>query len=199
MQQNVDPEVLNRFAIIPKHNRRGIILRCMEKPPNNICGRLSVCARNCRETERVVRGVQPGPLPGKSGRRGIYSFEAVAETRALASTQYAVYSDLGQDLVTAPRLLLAVDGDQAGYPRWAASAQVQDNGLCRPAIRGLSVFICMSSRKRTLSVWKVLLSGTLGLPNASLRRRGGKLPACGPMSLSLNLRAINAVANATVV
>jgi len=62
----------------------------------------------------VVRGVQPGPVPGKSGRRGIYCFETSGEPKALASSQYSVYSDVGYNLVMAPRLHLAIDKDQAG-------------------------------------------------------------------------------------
>ena len=62
----------------------------------------------------VMRGLQPGPLLGRGGERGIFCFETEGKARAIALAQYAVYSDMGHNLLISPRLLLAVDTRQAG-------------------------------------------------------------------------------------
>ena len=53
--QQVDPDVLQRFAAMPKHKRKTIILKCMEKKPDNMDKWLGACARNWADQDLEAR------------------------------------------------------------------------------------------------------------------------------------------------
>ena len=44
-----------------------------------------------------MRGLQPGPIPGKGSARGVYTFRPISNRCAIASAGYAVYSDLAKN------------------------------------------------------------------------------------------------------
>ena len=54
-EQGCDPQVLSRFASLPKHKRRSIIVRCMSKAPDNLSAWLGACARNWEEQDLEAR------------------------------------------------------------------------------------------------------------------------------------------------
>lgn len=54
-EQCCDPQVLTRFAGMPKHKRRSIIVRCMNKMPENLSAWLGACSRNWEEQDLEAR------------------------------------------------------------------------------------------------------------------------------------------------
>ena len=79
-----------------------------------------------------ARGLLPGPLPGKSGRTGIFCFKMGTDSRARASSYYSLYSRLTNDLVVAPRLVLAVDESLVGEPGFGAISAGSGQWLVQP-------------------------------------------------------------------
>ena len=55
LEQQCDAEVLRRFSDMPKNKRKSIILRCMEKKPDNLDAWLFACARNFAEQDLEAR------------------------------------------------------------------------------------------------------------------------------------------------
>ena len=53
--QCCDPQVLARFAGLPKNKRRSIIVRCMSKTPENLSAWLGACVRNWEEQDLEAR------------------------------------------------------------------------------------------------------------------------------------------------
>ena len=53
--QGCDPQVLARFAVMPKQKRRSIIVRCMSKKPDNLSAWLGACIRNFEEQDLEAR------------------------------------------------------------------------------------------------------------------------------------------------
>ena len=54
-EQCCDPQVLARFAAMPKHKRRSIIVRCMNKTPENLSAWIGACIRNWEEQDLEAR------------------------------------------------------------------------------------------------------------------------------------------------
>ena len=71
-EQNCDPQVLARFASMPKQKRKSIIVRCMSKTPENLSAWLGACIRNWEEQDLEARvtgiaSVHRAPAPPGSG------------------------------------------------------------------------------------------------------------------------------------
>ena len=70
----LDPDVLEKFSAVPPTRRKSIVLRCMEKPPDNLSAWLCACSRNYQdqELERRVTGAasvqRPTSLSPAGGR-----------------------------------------------------------------------------------------------------------------------------------
>ena len=47
----LEQEVLDRFSAVPQWRRKSIVLRCMEKPPENLAAWLSACSRNYQDQD----------------------------------------------------------------------------------------------------------------------------------------------------
>ena len=50
-KHHLDGDVLARFAAVPQHRRKSIVLRCMEKCPDNLAAWLSACSRNHQDQD----------------------------------------------------------------------------------------------------------------------------------------------------
>ena len=62
----------------------------------------------------TLRGLEPGPLPGKGGLFGVYVFQPSGYSRAVSSSGYAVYSLIGGSCLASPRYELAAELYRAG-------------------------------------------------------------------------------------
>ena len=62
----------------------------------------------------ILKGIFPGPIPGKSGLVGVFSFETVGRSAAASSSGYAVYSWIGGSYLASPRYDIAAELYRAG-------------------------------------------------------------------------------------
>ena len=89
-EQHCDAQVLSRFAGMPKHKRKSIIIRCMDKKPDNLDAWIGACARNWEEQslEARVTGIAnvhraPPPHSG-SVAQGSHAPAGMAGSSAMA-------------------------------------------------------------------------------------------------------------------
>ena len=50
-KHNIEFEVLQKFSAVPQHRRKSIVLRCMDRPPDNLQAWLCACARNHQDQD----------------------------------------------------------------------------------------------------------------------------------------------------
>ena len=62
----------------------------------------------------ILKGLQPGPLPGKGGMHGVYCYRRCGMSAALKSSGYAVYSWIGGSFLASPRYEVAAEIYRAG-------------------------------------------------------------------------------------
>ena len=64
----------------------------------------------------TLRGLEPGPLRGKGGMLGVYTFRPCGLSAAISSSGYAVYSWIGGSFLASPRYDIAAETYRAGEP-----------------------------------------------------------------------------------
>ena len=63
----------------------------------------------------ILKGLQPGPLPGKGGMHGVYCYRRCGLSAAVKSSGYAVYSWIGGSFLASPRYEVAAEIYRAGH------------------------------------------------------------------------------------
>ena len=96
----------------------------------------------------TLKGIEPGPLPGKGGMHGVYCFRPHGLSAAISSSGYAVYSWIGDTFLASPRYDIVAETYRAGEPEIGKIA-VGEGQLClKPGmyfVRG--VFFHVLSRR----------------------------------------------------
>ena len=77
----------------------------------------------------VMKGLLPGPLPGKGNMRGVYVYRRSGRSLAISSSGYAVYSWIGGEFLASPRYDIAAELYRAGEDD-VGKVSVGDGQLC---------------------------------------------------------------------
>ena len=73
-----------------------------------------VCMKPLSVHRTTLKGLEPGPLRGKGGMHGVYTFRPCGLSAAISSSGYAVYSWIGGSFLASPRYDIAAETYRAG-------------------------------------------------------------------------------------